>query len=393
MLGYEPHELIGRVPHQVMHHTRPDGSPYPADECPLLKAGAEGREIQVAEDLFWRRDGSSFPVQYQSHPLRREGAVVGFICTFRDISERKKNEERLRDLLRDQFALAKAEFQHSQLRDVLKQTPAVVCVTRGPRHLIEVVNDQFKELVGDHEAVGKTIASVLPAFDEEMLASMTLAYETGLPQRGQEMAVAVQTPDGPQTKFFDYIYQPLRDESGYVYGLMTARGRRHRGSAIAARPGDSHAGARSRRGAPAHGDRGRTARHLGMGTARATRRRGRRKSQRIHGVELGTFPGTFRSVPVRPAPGGSGARPCEGRRHHRQSHPLPGGIPPSSGPTARCAGSRRAGPFLGANGEPERVVGVGMDITDRKRAEESLYGAERGSRGIGQKKRPALPRR
>jgi PAS domain S-box-containing protein len=221
MLGYEPVELIGRVPHLVMHHTRPDGTPYPADECPLHQAAIEGRELQVEEDLFWRRDGTSLPVQYESHPLRRNGLLVGFIVTFRDISARKKNEERLRDLLRDQFALARAEFQHAQLREVLKQLPAVVCVTRGPRHLLEVVNEQFTELVGDADTVGKPLADVLPAIHEQVRTAMTLAYDTGVAQRGQELAVEVETPDGGQTKFFDYIFQPLRDESGFVYGLMT----------------------------------------------------------------------------------------------------------------------------------------------------------------------------
>lgn len=221
MLGYGPIELVGRGPHEVMHHTRADGTPYPADECPVHQAAVEGRELQVEEDLFWRRDGTSFPVQYETHPLQRNGALVGCIVTFRDISARKKNEERMRELLRDQFALAKAEFQHAQLREVLKQLPAVVCVTRGPRHLIEVINEQFTELVGDSDVVGKPLAEVLPAIHEQVRTAMTLAYDTGVAQRGQELAVALQPPDGPQTKFFDYIFQPLRDESGFVYGLMT----------------------------------------------------------------------------------------------------------------------------------------------------------------------------
>jgi hypothetical protein len=80
---------------------------------------------------------------------------------------------------------------HAQLRDVLKQTPAVICVTRGPRHLIEVVNDQFRDLVAVAEVVGKTVAEVLPGTDDEMTAAMTLAYETGVPQHGREVAVAL----------------------------------------------------------------------------------------------------------------------------------------------------------------------------------------------------------
>ena len=379
MLGYDPHELIGLVPHQVMHHTRPDGTPYPAEECPLFKAAMEGGELRVEEDLFWRRDGSSFPVEYESHPLRRGADLVGFIVTFRDISERKKNEERVRDLLRDQFALAKAEFQHAQLRDVLKQTPAVICVTRGPRHLIEVVNDQFNELVGNTDVVDKPIGEAIPAADERMIGAMTLAYESGVAQRGQELAVAVQTPAGTHTKFFDYIYQPLRDESGYVYGLMThavdvtdeVQSRR----ALETRTQELESVAARLRLAAEAG-------RLGTWEWELPSRRvlWSPEIERIHGLELGTFPGTFEAfqADLHPDDRERVLAQVEDTIANRTPYLMEYRIirPDNEVRWIEARGQM----FLGADGQPERVVGICMDITERKRAEATLLEAERVSR-------------
>ena len=368
MLGYDPIELVGRVPHQVMHHTRADGTPYPADDCPLFHASLEGRELQVDEDLFWRRDGTSFPVQYESHPLRRNGVLVGFLVTFRDLSARKKNEERVRDLLRDQFALAKAEFQHAQLRDVLKQLPAVVCVTRGPRHLIEVVNEQFNELVGDVDVVGMPLAEVLPAIHEQVRAAMTLAYDTGDAQRGQELAVAVQTPDGVHTKFFDYIFQPLRDESGFVYGLMT--------HAV-----DVTAEVLSRRaletrtqeleGVAARLQMAAEAGRLGTWEWALPERRviWSPEIERIHGLELGTFAGTFEAYAAdfHPEDRDMVLAKVEDTISNRAPYFAEYRIIRPDGEVRWI--EARGQMFLGSNGEPERVVGICMDITARKEAE------------------------
>ena len=91
LLGYEPSELIGTIPHDVMHHSRPDGTPYPRHECPLATAAADGRPCSSSGDTFWRRDGTSFPVEYQSIPMTRGERVIGFLVTFRDITERRRS--------------------------------------------------------------------------------------------------------------------------------------------------------------------------------------------------------------------------------------------------------------------------------------------------------------
>ena len=77
MLGYKPEELLGRVMHDMTHHTRPDGTPYPAHECPIQGTLANMTSIRVANEVFWRKDGTSFPVEYVARPQieARDGAT------------------------------------------------------------------------------------------------------------------------------------------------------------------------------------------------------------------------------------------------------------------------------------------------------------------------------
>ena len=96
MLGYEPQELIGCPSHSTWHHTRADGSPYPSEECQICAAYRDGVVHRVATEVFWRRDGTSFPVEYASTPIYEAGQIAGAVVTFADITERKALEDQLR---------------------------------------------------------------------------------------------------------------------------------------------------------------------------------------------------------------------------------------------------------------------------------------------------------
>jgi PAS domain S-box-containing protein len=96
MLGYqEESELTGKNMHSLIHHTRANGSPYPAAECRLYSCLKFQKNVHVDDELFWRKDGSSFPVDYWSRPIILNGEV-GAVITFLDITERKLAEEALR---------------------------------------------------------------------------------------------------------------------------------------------------------------------------------------------------------------------------------------------------------------------------------------------------------
>ena len=95
MLGYDLDDMLDKSQHDIIHHTKPDGSPYPREECPIYMAFRDGKVHRVADEVFWRKDGSQFPVEYVSTPIEEEGKLTGAVVIFQDITERKRAGEEL----------------------------------------------------------------------------------------------------------------------------------------------------------------------------------------------------------------------------------------------------------------------------------------------------------
>ncbi len=96
MIGAAAHAILGQPVHMIVHHARPDGTPYPPRDCPILATLQDGEVRRVATEEFWRLDGTRFPVEYVSSPIRNpEGQIIGAVVTFRDITQRKRAEEEL----------------------------------------------------------------------------------------------------------------------------------------------------------------------------------------------------------------------------------------------------------------------------------------------------------
>ncbi len=110
MLGYTVNELIGRHSHTLWHYKKSDGSSYPVVECPIYAAYKDGRVHHRDDEVFWRKDGTCFPVTYTSTPIIEDGNIVGAVVTFRDITERKQAEEELKKLS-DELARSNADLQ------------------------------------------------------------------------------------------------------------------------------------------------------------------------------------------------------------------------------------------------------------------------------------------
>ncbi len=90
MLGYDsPQDLVGRAMHDLVHHTHQDGRPHPMHECAIRRAYLEERPQHADNELMWRRDGTSFPVEYWAYPIIKSGTVVGSVVSFFDITERQ----------------------------------------------------------------------------------------------------------------------------------------------------------------------------------------------------------------------------------------------------------------------------------------------------------------
>ncbi|MBF0368928.1 MAG: transporter substrate-binding domain-containing protein [Magnetococcales bacterium] len=96
MLGWKREELIGCFQHDISHHSHSDGSPYHRESCSIYTSFMDGIAQFVDDEVFWRKDGSSFPVEYVSTPMFEKEKIVGGVVIFRDITERKQMEEALR---------------------------------------------------------------------------------------------------------------------------------------------------------------------------------------------------------------------------------------------------------------------------------------------------------
>ncbi|MDD3329192.1 MAG: ATP-binding protein [Zoogloea sp.] len=96
LLGYTADELIGQPMHALTHHSQPDGQPYPAEACPSHQTLQDGQPRHVAQDHFFRKDGSSFPVSYHTAQVQEQGRVIGAVVVFEDISERVRLDTELR---------------------------------------------------------------------------------------------------------------------------------------------------------------------------------------------------------------------------------------------------------------------------------------------------------
>jgi PAS domain S-box-containing protein len=111
MVGYRPEEALGRNMHDLVHHHKPDGSPYPVEECPVYRAFKKGEGCRADTEVVWRRDGTPIPVEYSSFPILQDGTITGAVVTVVDITERKRAEEKLRA----NEQLFRSIFENSQI--------------------------------------------------------------------------------------------------------------------------------------------------------------------------------------------------------------------------------------------------------------------------------------
>ena len=95
MTGWVDADLLGKPMHDILHHTKTDGSPYPREECPIYAAFKDGRVHHVDDEVFWRKDGTSFPVEYTSTPILHDNKLAGAVVVFKDITKRKRAEREL----------------------------------------------------------------------------------------------------------------------------------------------------------------------------------------------------------------------------------------------------------------------------------------------------------
>jgi PAS domain S-box-containing protein len=203
MLGSSSEELLGRHMHDVVHHTKPDGTVYSSEECPIYQALCGGVIHYVADDVFWRTDGTSFPVEYTSTPIVERSGIVGAVVMFRDITERKRVEAALRE----------SEARH---RAILDNSPGMVFLKDNEGRYLDV-NCQFERIfhVNREEIAGKTDDEIFPSEQAAAFRANDLkVLQAGAPMQFEEVALH---DDGPHTSV---VYKfPLNNGDGKPYGI------------------------------------------------------------------------------------------------------------------------------------------------------------------------------
>ena len=160
MLGWDANELIGQPMHALLHHSKPDGAHYPAHQCPIYAAFKDGAVHHVDDEVFWRKDGSNFSVEYTSTPIRENNQLVGAVVVFKDICERKQAEQALQE------AFAEVEQMKQRLEaenDYLQEEFRI-------RH-------DFKDIVGQSHAIQQVLQQV--ELVAPTLASVLISGESG----------------------------------------------------------------------------------------------------------------------------------------------------------------------------------------------------------------------
>lgn len=143
MLGWAPADMIGKNIHLIHHHSHADGSHYPVEDCPIYRAVHDGVVHEGRQEVFWRRDGSCFPVEFTSTPVIADSKLVGAVVVFRDITERRTTELQLQTALEElQQLKQRLEDQNAYLQEEIQ------------------IEHNYREIVGQSEPILKIIKQI-----------------------------------------------------------------------------------------------------------------------------------------------------------------------------------------------------------------------------------------
>ncbi len=162
MVVWELKDLIGKNQHNIIHHTKGDGTKYQETKCYIYAAFKDGTVHHVENELFWRKDGTSFPVEYTSTPIKDDnGKILGAVVVFKDITQRRQSEEIIKKTNHDlQIALTELETLKEKLEEENKYLQQEIKLDHNFEEIISQ-SKKFKKVLSQVEQVADTDATVL----------------------------------------------------------------------------------------------------------------------------------------------------------------------------------------------------------------------------------------
>ncbi|WP_181885193.1 PAS domain S-box protein [Pontibacter diazotrophicus] len=202
MVGYTFEEIRTKQLHYLIHHHRPDGSHYPLEECPLDRALPQNFDVRAHEDLFFRKDGTSFPVSCAASPIFDENGVpVSTVIEVRDITEEKKNRQELMETV-------------AQMQTLLAAMPQIA-FTATVEGELDYVNGHWREYTGLPKAAvlgEQWIGALHPEDKDRFAATWANSVQTG---QDYKIEIRVRQWTG-EYRWYLTRAVPLRNENGEI---------------------------------------------------------------------------------------------------------------------------------------------------------------------------------
>ena len=190
LLGFTAEEMIGQSAHSLIHHHRPDGSEYPAEQCPMFAAYQRGESSRIDDEFLWCKDGAGLPVEYGVTPMLKDGTLLGAVISFTDITARKAADKALAD-------------QRTELLNILGRSP--VGIAYSIQGVLRYTNPEFERMFA--VGVGQTTEGIYPQ-PEERAALIELLQQQG-EVRDRELPLVCR---GGQVRDCSITYLPLVHE-------------------------------------------------------------------------------------------------------------------------------------------------------------------------------------
>lgn len=188
MLGYDaPEAILGKNMHELLHHSHADGSQYPSEECKAHLSIANGKGVHVDDEVFWRADGTAFPVEYWAYPVWHDNQITGGVVAFVDISARKQMEAEA------QRAEEATQRENAKLTAMISGMNEGIVFADSNNTIVEI-NDFMCQFLGGQrdEILGKSIET----FHAGPIRDRVMTMVEGFRHNINSSPVVIQRPMG-----------------------------------------------------------------------------------------------------------------------------------------------------------------------------------------------------